>query len=137
MNSVNLVGRLVRDPELRHTPSGVSVCTMRIAVDRAGGSKDGESKAGFFDVEAWKDQAENCARYLTKGRQVGVTGALQFREWEAQDGTKRNAVEIRAFNVTFLGSKEDGTGTPGGSSGATPATTNDDFGGGADDDIPF
>jgi len=109
VNSVVIVGRLVRDPELKYTPSGQSVCSMRVAVDRAGAKNNetGEIGPGFFNVEAWGKQGENAAQYLAKGRQAGFVGSLKFREWEAQDGTKRSAVDIVAFQVQFLGSASE------------------------------
>lgn len=154
MNQVCLIGRLTRDPELRHTPSGNAVATFSIAVDGAGDYDEGEGKyaAGFFDCQAWGAQAENIAQYLEKGRQVGVSGSLRHHRWESQGGDKRSKVEINAFRVDFLGSKSDGGSgdqrfTPRGSAGTTdeqPAGSADFFGGDApptaaktDDDIPF
>lgn len=150
MNSVVMSGRLVRDPELRHTPSGVAVCNMRIAVDRAGQQDDdGQPGPGYFDVTAWNRQAENSAQYLTQGSRIGVTGELRFREWEPKDGgSKRNAVEISAFRVEFLDTKAErearearDNGDQGSFGGAgneyVPAGASPDFGGSSDDDIPF
>ncbi len=140
INSVVLVGNLTRDPELRHTPSGTAVTTLRIAVnDRVKRGEDWQDAAYYFDVTVWGRTAENCAQYLAKGRPVGVQGKLTWREWDAQDGTKRQAVEVVADNVQFLGSRGDGEG--GGqfvpqAAAATPATA--DFpSSAADDDIPF
>ena len=107
INSVVLVGRLTRDPELRHTPGGEPVCNFTLAIDRSGDMVDGEIQTGFFDCEVWGNAAENCAQYLAKGRQAGVVGALKHHKWEAQDGTKRSKIYIRAFTVQFLGSKSD------------------------------
>jgi single-strand DNA-binding protein len=121
MNSVSVIGRLTRDPELKSTASGESVCNMRLAISGAGGKKDGELQAGFFDVEVWREQGERCAQYLTKGREIGVSGSLRWREWETKDGAKRQAVTINAFRVDFIGPKPDGP--------VAPAV--------ADDDIPF
>ena len=142
INSVVLVGNLTRDPELRHTPSGTAVTTLRIAVnDRVKRGEEWTDAAYYFDVTVWGRTAENCAQYLAKGRPVGVQGRLEWREWDAQDGTKRQAVEVVADNVQFLGSRgEDGGGqsqqfVP---SGAAQASS-DDFpaAAAADDDIPF
>jgi len=142
INSVVLVGNLTRDPELRHTPSGTAVTTLRIAVnDRVKRGEEWTDAAYYFDVTVWGRTAENCAQYLAKGRPVGVQGRLEWREWDAQDGTKRQAVEVVADNVQFLGSRgEDGGGqsqqfVP---SGAAQAAS-DDFpaAAAADDDIPF
>lgn len=143
MNVVAIVGRLVRDPELKHTPSGMAVCSMRLAVDRAGQKDGDEIKPGFFDIDVWKDRAEWAAQYLAKGSRIGVSGELRFREWEAQDGSKRNAVSINAFKVDFMETKserQEREGGDGGQQSFTPAgaaSTGDDFGGAADDDIPF
>jgi single-strand DNA-binding protein len=141
INRVILVGNLTRDPELRHTPSGTAVCKLRVAVNTR--QKDAASgqwtdKPNYFDVTVWGNQGESCAQYLSKGRPIGIDGRLDWREWEAQDGSKRQAVEIIAENVQFLGSRGDGESqaqfVPAGSEPAADA----DFGtGGTDDDIPF
>lgn len=135
---MNLIGRLTKDPELRHAPSGMSIAALRVAVDGAGPKVDGKPTAGFFDVSVFGDQADNVVKYCGKGKQIGVTGELAWREWDAQDGTKRNAVEINARWVDFLGSKDDdgaprATAPPASSS----AATNTGGGNGSDDDIPF
>lgn len=109
MNNVVLIGRLTRDPELRYTPSGTPTCTFTLAVDR-GLSKDkkkeAESKgyptADFINIVVWGKQAENCANYLEKGRQVAVHGRIQTRAYDAKDGTKRYVTEVVASNVEFL-----------------------------------
>ena len=140
INSVVLVGNLTRDPELRHTPSGTAVTTLRIAVnDRVKRGEEWQDAAYYFDVTVWGRTAENCAQYLAKGRPVGVQGKLTWREWDAQDGTKRQSVEVVADNVQFLGGRADGDG--GGQfvpQGAAATTGRDDFpSSAADDDIPF
>ncbi len=106
LNSVVLIGNLTRDPELRYTPSGVPVCTLRLAVSRNFPNQQGEVEADYFNVIVWRNQAEKCAEYLTKGRQVAVTGRLQSRSWEGADGQKRSTVEIVADRVVFLGRRE-------------------------------
>jgi len=121
INRVVLVGNLTKDPELRHTPSGTAVCKLRIAVNtRQKDNTTGEwgDKPNYFDITVWGNQAESCAQFLAKGRPVAVDGRLDWREWDAQDGTKRQAVEIIADTVQFLGSR-DGGGAQGG--GAGPA----------------
>ena len=142
INIVALVGNLTKDPELRHTPSGTAVTTLRVAVnDRVKRGEEWTDAAYYFDVTVWGRTAENCAQYLAKGRPVGVHGKLTWREWDAQDGSKRQSVEVVADNVQFLGSRgEDGGGqsqqfVP---SGAAQASS-DDFpaAAAADDDIPF
>jgi single-strand DNA-binding protein len=139
INRVVLVGNLTRDPELRHTPSGTAVCKLRIAVNTRQKDAQGNwgDKPNYFDVTVWGNQGESCAQYLSKGRPVGVDGRLDWREWEAQDGTKRQAVEVIADTVQFLGGRpEGGEGQPQFvPSGAQAESA--DFGGAADDDIPF
>ena len=149
INVVAITGNLTRDPELRSTPSGTSVCKLRVAVNSR--RKDGQSgewidKPNYFDVTVWGAQGENCANYLSKGRPVAVEGRLDWREWETQDGQKRQAVEIIANSVQFLGSRGDnsGEGNGNGFKGASdvPADTSDleeapAAAGGGEDDIPF
>jgi single-strand DNA-binding protein len=111
INSVVLVGNLTRDPELRSTPGGTSVCSLRIAVnDRVKDPTTGEwgDKPNYFDVDVFGGQGERCAQYLARGRQVAVAGRLRWREWETQDGQKRSAVSIVADNVQFIGPREGG-----------------------------
>jgi single-strand DNA-binding protein len=112
INRVVLVGNLTRDPELRHTPSGTAVCSLRLAVNTRRKDQSGQwtEKPNYFDVTVWGQQGENCAQYLAKGRPVGVDGRLEWREWDAQDGQKRQAVEIIADSVQFLGGRGDGEG---------------------------
>jgi len=129
INSVTIVGNLTRDPELRAMPSGTSVCTLRVAVnDRVKDAQTGEwsDKAGFFNVDTFGGQAESCAQYLTKGRQIAVSGRLRWREWE-KDGQKREAVSIAADTVQFIGPRDQERPA----SGASQAP---DAG---DEDIPF
>ena len=152
INRVVLTGNLTRDPELRSLPSGMSVCNLRIASNtrRKGASGEWEDKHNYFSVTVWGAQGENCARFLSKGRPVALDGRLEWREWQGQDGAKRESVEIVADSVQFLGSRDDPQG--GGGNGFTPQSDvpvdNRDFqpagapaaGGGstpADDDIPF
>jgi single-strand DNA-binding protein len=145
INTVVITGNLTRDPELRSTPGGTAVCKLRVAVNSR--RKDGQTgewidKPNYFDVTVWGAQGENCANYLSKGRPVAVDGRLDWREWEAQDGSKRQAVEIIANSVQFLGSR-DGAGNSNGfqAQSDVPADTSDfegaGVGGGKDDDIPF
>jgi single-strand DNA-binding protein len=146
INVVCITGNLTRDPELRSTPGGTAVCKLRVAVNSR--RKDGQTgewvdKPNYFDVTVWGAQGENCAQYLSKGRPVAVEGRLDWREWEAQDGSgKRQAVEIIANSVQFLGSR-DGGGNGNGFQGQSdvPADTSDfeeaGVGAGKEDDIPF
>ena len=143
INRVVLVGNLTKDPELRHTPNGTAVCKLRIAVNtRQKDASTGEwgDKPNYFDVTVWGNQAESCSQYLSKGRPVGIDGRLDWREWEATDGSgKRQAVEIIAESVQFLGSRGDEGG--GGANQFVPAAAaaeSADFTqSAADDDIPF
>ena len=143
INIVALVGNLTKDPELRHTPSGTAVTTLRVAVnDRVKRGEEWTDAAYYFDVTVWGRTAENCAQYLAKGRPVGVQGKLTWREWDAQDGSKRQSVEIVADNIQFLGSRDGGGGDGGGGQQFVPqgaAQSTDDFpaAAAADDDIPF
>lgn len=101
MNSINAIGKLTRDPELRSTAGGMQVCTMRLAIPRR--KRAGEDKgAVFIDVVAFDRLGENSAKYLAKGSNVAIVGRLEHREWEAQDGSKRSAHEIIAQEVEFL-----------------------------------
>ena len=147
INRVIVTGNLTKDPELRSTPGGTAVCKLRVAVNsRRKDSASGEwmDKPNYFDVTVWGAQGENCAQYLSKGRPVAVDGRLDWREWEAQDGGKRQAIEIIANSVQFLGSR-DGGGNGNGfqAQSDVPADTSDfeQAGVGAgkdkDDDIPF
>jgi len=113
INVVVLTGNLTRDPELRSLPSGTSVCDMRIAVNtrrKNGATGEWEDKPNYFDVKVWGAQGENCQRFLSKGRPVAVQGRLEWREWETQDGQKRQAVDIIADSVQFLGGREEASG---------------------------
>ncbi len=151
INRVVLTGNLTRDPELRSTASGLAVCSLRIASNtrrKNQSTGEWEDKPNFFDVTVWGAQGENCARFLAKGRPVAIDGRLEWREWESQDGNKRQAVEIIADAVQFLGSRED----TGGGGGFTPrsdvpvddrdfqpagATASPSNSAPAEDDIPF
>src|SRR5213595_3304907 len=154
INRVVLTGNLTRDPELRNTPSGTSVCKLRVACNTRRKDPSGEwvDKPNYFDVTVWGAQGENCATYLQKGRGVAVDGRLEWREWQDKEGNKRQSVDIIADTVQFLGGGEgqgggngngftartdvpvdtaDFAGAPaggGGGGGSAPA---------AEDDIPF
>ena len=144
INRVTLVGNLTRDPELRTTPNGKSVCTLGLAVNERYRNDAGDwvEKPNFFDIVVWGAQAENCSQYLAKGRQIAVDGRLSYRSWEAQDGSKHSKVEVIANTVQFLGSRQDSgsAGTPvatGAPSGLNPDTSDFDAPSTSDDDIPF
>jgi single-strand DNA-binding protein len=145
INRVVLVGNLTRDPEMKHLPSGTALCSLRIAVNTRRKDESGQwtDKPNYFDVSVWGAQGESCAQYLAKGRPVAIDGRLEWREWEATDGSgKRQAVEIVADNVQFLGSRNDGDGGGGGGqfvpAGASQSNAADfPSQPTGDDDIPF
>lgn len=102
-NKVILIGRLTRDPELRYTPSGVPVAHFTLAVNRNRSSAKGkQEEVDFIDIVAWQKLAEICQQYLTKGRLVAIDGRLQIRNYEAQDGQKRKAIEVVANDMQIL-----------------------------------
>jgi single-strand DNA-binding protein len=154
INRVVLVGNLTRDPELKALPSGTSVCELGLAVNhRRKSQQTGEwiEEPNYFRVSVFGSQADTCARFLSKGRQVAIDGRLRWRQWDTPEGQKREAVEIIAENVQFIGPRDgDGGGGGGGGGGssertpaaiATPAEAQPWSGGGGatdvDDDIPF
>ena len=110
MNKVFLIGRLSRDPELRHTTSGTAVCQINVAISRpvAQGS---EPQTDFINVVVWNKQAENVAKYLAKGRQVAIEGRIQTRNYDNNEGKRTYVTEVIASNVEFLGSANDNTRT--------------------------
>ena len=112
MNKVILIGRLTKDPELRTIASGNATTSFTIAVNRNFTNQNGEREADFINCVAWRKQAENVAKYCTKGSQVAVEGRIQTRSYDAQDGTKRYVTEVVADNVTFLGSRASGSQIP-------------------------
>ncbi len=152
INRVVLTGNLTAEPELRNLPSGTSVCKLRVACNtrRKGAGGEWEDKPNYFDVTVWGAQGENCARYLAKGRPVAIDGRLEWREWQDKEGNKRQAVEIVADAVQFLGGRDESSGGGGQSNGFTPRSdvpaNTDDFQPTTppaaartpiDDDIPF
>lgn len=108
MNKVFLIGNLTRDPELRTTQAGVSVCSFTIAVNRHrfGNAEAGQPEADFFRVSAWRQLGENCARYLAKGRKVSVVGTVSASAYTGNDGVARASLEVQADDVEFLSPKE-------------------------------
>ena len=142
INRVTIVGRLTRDPELRHLPSGNPVLQLGVAVNGRQKDETGNwvDKPNFFDVKVFGNQAEMLAQHLAKGRRIGVDGRLDWSSWEAQDGSKRSKVEIVAQSVQFLDARESGGELGGGERQFVPAAAtsaaSEDFGP-VDDDIPF
>ena len=116
LNRIILMGRLTRDPELRHTQTGTPVASFSLAVDRDFKDKTtGEKSTDFIDIVAWRQTAEFVSRFFTKGRMAVVEGRLQLRDWTDRDGNKRRSAEVVADNVYFGDSRRDGEG------GYTPA----------------
>jgi single-strand DNA-binding protein len=117
INRVVLSGNLTKDPELRQLAGGNSVCKLRIAVNTRKKDRDSNQWSdhpNYFDVTVWGAQGENVAKYLTKGSPLLIDGRLEWREWQAQDGTNRQAVEIIAENTQFIGGRDGGQNTSGG-----------------------
>ena len=111
LNRIVVMGRLVRDPELRHTGNGIAVASFSVAVDRDfGKNENGEREADFIDCVAWRQTGEYVSKYFTKGRMAVVSGRLQIRSWTDKDGNKRRTAEIVADNVYFGDSKPGGEG---------------------------
>lgn len=152
MNKVVLIGNLVRDPEVRATQSGISVCNFTVAVNRRFKKENGEQETDFLNVIAWRQLAELCGKYLAKGRKVAVTGSIQTRTYEAKDGSKRTAWDIVADEVEFLAPQNQQSSTQSAPGAYTTAASKDsgtayapqphnDFGGGFtqvdDEELPF
>jgi len=147
INNVVLMGRLVADPELRTTPTGVSVTSFAIAVERSYAKQGEERTADFIDIVAWRQSADFITRYFRKGSMIAIEGSIQTRTYTDKEGNKRKAVEVLANRVSFCGSKSE-TGTAGASRFDTPVSGNtgasyanagaDDFESIVDeDDLPF
>ena len=141
LNTITIMGRLVRDVELRRTGSGVAVASFTVAVDRDFSGKDGgEKKTDFIDCVAWRNTGEFIAKHFTKGRMIVVDGRLEMRDWTDKEGNKRRNAEINVANAYFGDSKRDGdSGSSYGTGYATPATPAADFAQIDDDDaqLPF
>ena len=138
VNRVVLVGRLVKDPELRKTASDISVATFTIAVDNAIKEQDGTRGSLFLDCRVYRDQADNMAKYTKKGSMVAVDGSLNQRNFERRDGSKGKVIEIVVDSVTFLEPKKDnGPEEPKFDDIQAPANSNLDSIDLPDDDLPF
>jgi len=129
MNKIFIIGNLTRDPELRSTQAGVSVCTFTVAVNRRKqGADAGQPEADFFRVTTWRQMAENCNRFLAKGRKVGVTGTLNLNQYKDSNGLPRYSLEVQADEVEFLTPK---------TADAPPAPEQTNAWAGDDPDFPF
>ena len=145
INRVILVGRLTSDPELRALPSGMSVCNLRLACNGTRKGSEGEytEKPNFFSVSAFGGLGETVHRYMSRGRRIAIDGRLNWHEWEAPEGGKRQAVEIVAETVQFLDGRGDvGTGSSeqeSNTDGAEPAEERElvGVGSGIEDDLVF
>ncbi len=105
MNKAILIGNLTKDPELTQTTSGISVCRFSLAIQRKFTNSEGERETDFINIVVWRNLADNCHKYLKKGSKAAVTGSIQTRSYDAQDGTKRYVTEVVAEEVEFVGSK--------------------------------
>ncbi len=124
LNVVAIMGRLVADPELRTTQSGINVCSFRIACDRNFVRQGEQRQADFIDIVAWRQQADFVSRYFQKGSLIAVDGSLQTRTYEDKNGSKRTAVEVVANNISFAGPKSSNAGSGAGYQNAAPSYQN-------------
>lgn len=131
MNQCFLIGNLTKDVELRTTQNGIANCAFTLAVNRRFKNAQGETETDFFNIVAWRQLAELCAKYLSKGRKCAVTGSIQNRSYQAQDGSKRYVTEIIAENVEFLSGQQNEE-TP-----AKKEKANSGFTEVNDDELPF
>jgi single-strand DNA-binding protein len=128
VNKVILIGRLGADPEVKHLPSGQAVCNMSIATSEAWKDKrtgDKQERTEWTRVNVWGDMAENCGKYLSKGREVYVEGSLQTRSWDDKDGNKKYATEVKAHRVVFMGGGKREDREPGSDDGSPPPADNE------------
>ena len=133
VNKLMIVGNLTRDPELRSTKGGIPVCTFTVAVNRRRqGAEAGQPDADFFRVTAWRQLAEHCSNYLSKGRRVGVIGSVQVKTYTANDGRTRASMEVTADDIEFLSPRSEAVAT-------APAQRTDAQSGMAvvDEELPF
>jgi single-strand DNA-binding protein len=131
-NRVVLAGNLTRDPELRFTNDGIPVCSFGLAVNRV---RSRSEEVDFFDISAWRELGETIANYKKKGDPILLEGRLQFRTWEAQDGSKRNKVDVVADNIQFLGGRNDSEDGAGGGGGGGQARRGGGGRGGRRDEV--
>lgn len=145
MNKIILIGNLTRDPEMKTTQNGYNVCDFTIAVNKRRYGQQQQQQAGqqsdadFFRISVWGKNGENCARYLSKGRKVFVSGALSARTYQANDGTTRVSLEVTAEDVEFLTSRAEaeamGSSVPANNAGVT--ATSSGFTAVETDELPF
>ncbi len=136
MNKVFLIGRLSRDPELRHTTNGTAVCQINVAISRPVGQGK-EPETDFINVTVWNKPAENVAKYLSKGRQIAIEGRIQTRNYDNNEGKKVYVTEVIASNVEFLGSSSDNSKTVSEPAEENPFDTNVPDEGASVDNDPF
>ncbi len=144
LNQISLMGRLVRDVELKYTPSGTAVATFTLACDRDFAGENKERATDFIDIVAWRQTGEFVSKYFTKGSMAVVLGRLQIRDWQDKDGNKRRTAEVVAANVYFGSTKKDGGASGNHASEASDRSYSGDFKGSAfseldngDGDLPF
>lgn len=137
LNRVILMGRLVADPELKTTNSGISVTSFRIAVDRNYVKAGEQRQADFFDIVAWRSSAEFVCKHFSKGSLIAVDGQLQSRSYQTKDGQNRTAIEVQADNISFTGERKDKANEPVVSTPQTYARQQPVRSVTPDDDLPF
>lgn len=139
LNNIIVMGRLTHDPELKKTPSGVSVATITLAVERDRKNENGDKDTDFIDAVLWRHTAEFAEKYFTKGKMAVVSGRLQTRKWTDKEGNKRTSYEIAADNIYFADSKSERSNTNESYTPTTTAPAVDDFTAVdvANDDLPF
>lgn len=140
LNQAVLIGRLTKDPELRYTPSGVAVAQFTLAVDRPFTNQEGEREADFIPIVVWKAVAENVANYVKKGHQVAVTGRIQVRNYENNEGRRVYVTEVVGQYVQFLTNTSNGTSQTGDRQNSTNNKGTNSAGDGwniSDEDLPF
>ena len=128
-NGAQIMGRITRDLELRHTQSGTAVCQFCVAVTRSFKDANGEYQSDFIDCVAWRNSAEFITKYFSKGAMIALDGELQTRNYTDKDGNKRKATELLVSSAAFTGEKREAA--------AKPAPTEDDYSAITDDDLPF
>lgn len=133
MQRIFIIGNLTADPVLRATPNGTSVCNFTLAVNRRFPGADGQKVTDFFRINTWRQLAESCNKYLSKGKKVAIVGELQARTYEANDGTTRMSLDVSADEVEFLSPKEEPKEAPRATTPADPNTFEDV----SSDDLPF